>query len=256
MVHLSFNQSVMQIRGAITIILSTTLASLAFSQFSDYPVIETYDFQRELNFNDESRKVKFHDNGNTKREYIKQNDSIWMRTDYYPNGNPKIAAEVREFIRIDTLMEYDEEGNGRIAIQSSVVEILFGYYTEYYNTARIDPSLSIKCQGQNSDEIKIGKWLVFDRQRNKTEINFNKNGIPTGNYREYYYDRSSKDYKVKVSGQYGPVKYRATGFDYETYQEIPIEKTRSEKVGTWTYYNIKGDKVGKVSYKWRKIGRR
>lgn len=222
------------------------LCSQLEAQVSDLPVLKTTATYVKNKLDRTERVNLFWEDGSKKVDYVLE-DSVMLRNEYYRNGHMKSSSELILELGQDTVSRYDDSiGRDVGVVARRPVDVLDGKYIEY----SFEDAGVIKVQGQHKRFKKVGEWYVVDeRTRDKTVINFNEHGELEGPYAEYYYNWKDGSYILKREGAFKVFEYD-TVVQSRSGKESIRSIRESRRAGIWRYYTRDGVVLEQTEYKW------
>jgi antitoxin component YwqK of YwqJK toxin-antitoxin module len=171
-----------------------------------------------------------------------------IKTDYWPNGKPKIVATYKDGVPEGIRREYDKNGkveksyifkNGKVIAEGIFTDAgkREGLWKEYYDDG------SLKSEGNYKNNNKTGKWKYYYPNGQLQETGEYVNGKPEGKWLWYYPSgkllREMNYYEGKPDGEI---------IEYDENGNIVLkgEYIEGKKEGKWIY--IVGDARQETSY--------
>lgn len=117
-----------------------------------------------------------------------------LKTDYYPDGSPKIVGSYKDGIAEGVRREYSPEGkivaayimSQGIVASSGIIDetgVRQGKWTDYHENGKV------KAIGIYEDNIRVGEWKFYHDNDTLEQIgSYNKKGNSIGTWRWYYND--------------------------------------------------------------------
>jgi antitoxin component YwqK of YwqJK toxin-antitoxin module len=172
-----------------------------------------------------------------KEEKTEELTQLDIKTDYWPNGKPKIVATYKNGVPEGVRREYNENGeveksyifkNGKIIAEGILTDggKREGLWKEYY----LDGSL--KSEGNYKNDKKTGKWKYYYPNGQLEETGEYENGKPVGKWLWYYPSgkllREMSYYEGKPDGAF-------TEYDEDGNVTLKGEYLEGKREGKWVY---------------------
>ncbi len=183
-----------------------------------------------------------------KEEKTEELTKLDIKTDYWPNGKPKIVATYKDGIPEGVRREYNEKGeveksyifkNGKIIAEGILTDAgkKEGLWKEYY----LDGSL--KSEGYYKEDKKTGKWKYYYPNGQLEETGEYVDGKPEGKWLWYY---PSGKLLREMNYYQGLADGPITEYDEEGNIILSGEYLEGKREGKWTY--IMGDTKEETQY--------
>ena len=126
-----------------------------------------------------------------KEQKVEELTKLNVKTDYWPNGKPKIVATYKNGIPEGVRREYNKQGqieksyvfhNGKIIAEGILTDAgrKEGHWKEYYDDG------NLKSEGAYKNDNKTGKWNYYYPNGQLQETGIYQNGKPEGKWKWYY----------------------------------------------------------------------
>jgi len=236
----------------IFLITFLVLTISIFSQHYELPKMKKYTLERCI-WPDTitQNQKKYWNNGNIKVEYENTGGDRKIRKEYFENGKLKLRVELKQECLKDTFyVTSPETGEVKIKVKSYCVDVLDGKYIEYLNQTNVESEAPITI-GQYSNNKMFGVWKsVIGKYNSAVKATFNKDGNLDGEFIQFYSSYNRPDQKIMWKGQFGLENISMETIDPETGKIIRKEFMNNKPIGTWYLYDISGNVIGQVTYKW------
>ncbi len=180
------------------------------------------------NYTDTVAVNRLWDDGSPHITYTEENGQI-LRLEYHKFGGLKSECEIIHVLGRDTSVIEDIDTRvNEIAVSQSLIDLPNGRYVEYYESWH---SQIVKREGLCKKGSKIGKWISYDPEGNKTICIFNDRG-ELGSYQEFYFSPQESTYSLKIEGQFGK---RSFNIFYKKGGKLKYRITKTRKTGLWKY---------------------
>ena len=183
-------------------------------------------------------------NGELVLNDMNASDGKLYRMEYYVGGGLKLKAEIIKQLWKDTIQlprPYPPY-NLFDTIISYYVDLLNGRYEAYYDNSSPTQRRSMKF-GYLKNGIKTGEWKEYNDDLSYDVSYFDDNGNPMGEYTEYYLAG-----QLKMKGRYAFVNINEP---YTTYDPITgkttikkVVKQIGTRTGKWEHYDYYGQSIG------------
>ncbi|HIE15901.1 MAG TPA: hypothetical protein EYP69_03140, partial [Bacteroidales bacterium] len=172
-----------------------------------------------------------------KEQKVEELSKLDIKTDYWPNGKPKIIAGYKNGVPEGVRREYNKNGNieksyifhnGKIIAEGIFTESgkHEGLWKEYYDDH------SLKSEGNYKNDKKTDLWKYYYSNGQLQEIGTYKNGKPEGKWLWYYPSgkllRKMSYYQGKRDGNI--IEYNENGKVV-----LQGEYIEDKREGKWTY---------------------
>ena len=172
-----------------------------------------------------------------KEQQVEELTKLDVKTDYWPDGTPKIIASYKDGVPEGVRREYDKNGkieksytfhNGKV-----IAEGVFtdggkheGLWKEYYDDG------SLKSEGNYEDDKKTGSWKYYYPNGQLQETGVYENGQPEGKWLWYY--PSGKKLRELTYYQ-GKRDGNITEYDESGKVVLQGEYLEDKREGKWIY---------------------
>ena len=172
-----------------------------------------------------------------KEQQVEELSRLDVKTDYWPNGKPKVVASYKKGVPEGVRREYNEKGeveksyifhNGKIIAEGVFTDSgeHDGLWKEYYEDH------SLKSEGNYQHDKKIGTWKYYYPNGQLQETGDYENGEPEGKWIWYYPSgkllREMSYYQGKRDGV-------ITEYDEEGNVVLQGEYLEDKRDGKWIY---------------------
>ena len=172
-----------------------------------------------------------------KEEKTEELTKLDIKTDYWPNGKPKIVATYKNGVPEGVRREYNENGeveksyifkNGKIIAEGILTDSgkKQGLWKEYYENG------SLKSEGNYKDDKKTGKWKYYYKNGQLEETGEYVDGKPEGEWLWYY---PSGKLLRKMSYYQGLADGEITEYDEDGNVTLFGEYLEGKREGKWIY---------------------
>lgn len=183
-----------------------------------------------------------------KEQKVEELSKLDVKTDYWPNGKPKIIASYKNGVPEGVRREYNQEGkveksyifhNGRIIAEGVFTESgeHQGLWKEYYEDH------SLKSEGNYKNDKKTGSWKYYYPNGRLQETGIYEKGAPEGKWLWYYQSgkllREMSYYQGKRDGI-------ITEYDEKGHVVLQGEYLEDKREGKWIYQT--GDAKEEADY--------
>ncbi len=172
-----------------------------------------------------------------KDQKVEELAKLDVKTDYWPNGRPKIVASYKKGVPEGVRREYNKNGeveksyifhNGNIIAEGIFTESgkHKGLWKEYYENH------SLKSEGRYENDKKTGSWKYYYPKGQLQETGVYKNGNPEGKWLWYY-----PSGKLLRQMSYYNGKRDGTITEYDEMGKVVLqgEYIEDKREGNWTY---------------------
>ena len=172
-----------------------------------------------------------------KEEKTEELTKLDIKTDYWPNGKPKIVATYKNGVPEGVRREYNKKGeveksyifkNGRIIAEGILKDNgkKEGLWKEYYDDG------SLKSEGNYKNDWKTGKWKYYYPNGQLEETGEYINGKPEGEWTWYF---PSGKLLRKMNYYQGLPDGEITEYDEDGNVVLKGEYIEGKREGKWIY---------------------
>ena len=172
-----------------------------------------------------------------KEQQVEELSRLDVKTDYWPNGKPKVVASYKKGVPEGVRREYNEKGeveksyifhNGKIIAEGVFTDSgeHDGLWKEYYDDH------SLKSEGNYQHDKKIGTWKYYYPNGQLQETGDYENGEPEGKWTWYF---SSGKLLREMSYYQGKRDGVITEYDEEGNVVLQGEYLEDKRDGKWIY---------------------
>ena len=183
-----------------------------------------------------------------KQEKAEEIAKLDVKTDYWPNGKPKVIATYKNGVPEGVRREYNKEGkveksyvfhNGKIIAEGVLTDAgkKEGHWKEYYDDGKL------KSEGDYKNDKKTGRWRYYYHNGQLEETGEYVDGKPVGDW--YWYYPSGKILR-KMTYYNGLPDGVITEYDEDGNVILKGNYLEGKRQGKWIY-NV-GDTKEEISY--------